>query len=251
MNTLRPALILAALLLQFAPSDGVAEPSHAIAMHGAPALAADFKHFTYVNPAAPKGGRIVYGVEGTFDSLNPFIVQGSNTTARGMIDEVFGNNVFETLMQRSYNEPFTLYPLLAESVETDEARSFVEFTLDPDAHFSDGQPVTADDVVFTLNLLRDKGLPRYAATVKKLSRIDKVGERRVRLTFADPNRELPLILGLFPVLPKHAIDPETFDRTTFTPPLGSGPYRLESVETGRSFALRRRDATGRRVGKAA
>ena len=118
-----------------------AEPSHALAMHGEPALEAGFKHFPYVNPDAPKGGRIDYAVQGTFNSLNPFIVQGDG--ARGLFDAAFGITTFDTLMMRSRDEPFTLYPLLAETVETDEERSFVEFTLDARARFSDGTPVTA------------------------------------------------------------------------------------------------------------
>ena len=181
-----------------------AEPSHAISMHGEPALQAGFEHLPYVNPDAPKGGRIDYAWPGTFDSINPFIVQGSG--ARGSIDLIFGNNVFETLMLRSRDEPFTLYPLLAKTVETDDQRSFVEFTLDERAKFSDGEPVTPEDVIFTLELLRDKGLPRYGVTASKIARMEKVGEHGVRFTFKEPDRELPLILGLLPILPKHAID---------------------------------------------
>ena len=213
------------------------EPRHAIAMHGDPALAADFSHFPYANPEAPKGGRINYAWPGTFDSINPFIVQGSG--ARGSLDLVFGYNVFDSLMQRSADEPFTLYPLIAKMVDTDDARSFVEFTLDERARFSDGEPVKPEDVIFTLELLRDKGLPRYGVTAKKIERMEKVGERGVRFTFKEPDRELPLILGLLPILPKHAIDPATFDRSTLTPILGSGPYRLESVRAGESVVFRR------------
>ena len=189
------------------------------------------------NPAAPKGGAINYAWPGTFDSVNPFIVQGSG--ARGILDLVFGYNVFDSLMQRSSDEPFTLYPLIARSVETDEARSFVEFTLDERARFSDGRPVTPEDVIFTLELLRDKGLPRYGVTAKKVASMEKVGDRGVRFTFKQPDRELPLILGLLPVLPRHAIDPDTFDRSTLTPMIGSGPYRLTEVRPGESVTLRR------------
>ncbi len=134
----KAAAPLLALLLVWLPHVAVAAPSHAIAMHGEAKLPADFSHFPYADPDAPKGGRIDYAVQGSFDSLNPFIVQGAG--ARGLADLAFGNNVFETLMQRSADEPFSLYPLLAKTVETDDARSFVEFTLDPDARFSDGQP---------------------------------------------------------------------------------------------------------------
>src|SRR5690606_11445521 len=113
---------------------------HAIAMTGEPALPPDYAHFPYVNPQAPKGGRIDYAVRGTFDSLNPFIVQGDGS--RGLFDQAFGYNVFEALMARSRAEPFTLYPLIAESVEMDEERSFIEFHLDPDARFSEDRKST-------------------------------------------------------------------------------------------------------------
>ena len=214
-----------------------AEPSHAISMHGEPALKAGFEHFPYANPDAPKGGRINYAWPGTFDSINPFIVQGSG--ARGSIDLVFGNNVFETLMLRSADEPFTLYPLLAKTVETDDQRSFAEFTLDERAKFSDGEPVKPEDVMFTLELLRDKGLPRYGVTASKIASMEKVGEHGVRFTFKEPDRELPLILGLLPILPKHAIDAGTFDKSTLKPIIGSGPYRLETVRAGDSLTFKR------------
>ncbi len=131
-------------------------------MRGAPALPADYKYFPYVNPDAPKGGSITYGVVGTFDSLNPFLVKSLRTTARGIFsDPQFGNLVYESLMQRSADEPFTMYGLLAEKVETNDDRTWVEFTLNPKAKWSDGQPVTPDDVIFTFDVLAEKGRPPY------------------------------------------------------------------------------------------
>lgn len=232
-------LLAAALLIGLVCAAGpaLAQRSYAIAMHGDPALPADFRNFPYANPDAPKGGRIDYAWPGTFDSVNPFIVQGS--AARGSLDAMFGNNVFDTLMMRSADEPFTMYPLLAKSIETDEARSFAEFTLDERARFSDGMPVTPEDVMFTLELLRDKGLPRYAVTADKIARMEKVGSLGVRFTFKRPDRELPLILGLLPILPKHATDPVTFDRSTLKPMIGSGPYRLTDVKPGESVTFTR------------
>ena len=133
-------------------------------MHGEPALPADYKNFPYVNPAAPKEGSITYGVVGTFDSLNPFLIKSMRTTARGMFgDSEFGNLVYELLMQRSADEPFTMYGLLAEKVETNDERTWVEFTLNPNAKWSDGQPVTADDVIFTFDVLTKKDAPLLAA----------------------------------------------------------------------------------------
>jgi len=141
------------------------EVRHAIAMHGEPALPAGFEHLRYVNPNAPKGGRLVQGVLGTFDNLNPFIVKG--LTAQGLRAplvsgvNVITGTVVESLMARSYDEPFTLYGLLAQTIETDPARSYATFALDPAARFSDGAPVMAADVIFTWQLLRDKGRPNH------------------------------------------------------------------------------------------
>jgi len=219
-------------------SPAMAEPRHGIAMHGEPALQADFPHFPYVNPEAPKGGRIDYAVQGTFDSLNPFIVQGD--ASRGLFDAAFGNTVFDTLMMRSRDEAFSLYPLLAEKVETDAERTFVEFTLDARATFSDGKPVTPEDVIFTMELLREKARPLYQGWIRVVERMEKVGEHGVRLTFNDKaDRESPLLLGLLPILPMHATDAATFDKSTLKPLVGSGPYVVDAVRPGESVSLKR------------
>ncbi len=215
-----------------------AEPSHGIAMHGKPALPANYAHFPYVNPDAPKGGRIDYAVEGSFDSLNPFIVQGDGS--RGLFDSEFGYNVYEALLARSRDEAFTLYPLIAETVETDEERSFIEFTLDPRAKFSDGKPITADDVIFSMKLHLEKSRPLYGRWVEKVERMEKVGDRGVRFVFNElADRESPLLLGLLPILPKHAIDAEKFDKSTLTPITGSGPYLIDRVNPGEVVVLKR------------
>jgi peptide/nickel transport system substrate-binding protein len=133
-------------------------------------------------------------------------------------------------MARSADEPFTLYGLIAETVETPPDRSWVEFTINPKAKFSDGQPVTVDDVIFSMEILRDKGRPNYKATYGKISSVERIGERGVRFNLSGGDRELPLIIGLMPVLPKHAIDPETFDKSTLTPIIGTGPYTLAEVK---------------------
>lgn len=235
---LRVRVLAAAIGFALMSQSGLAaEPSHAIAMHGEPALGPDYEHLPYVDPDAPKGGTIDYAVQGTFDSVNPFIIQGRG--ARGIIDLELGNNVFETLMQRSYDEPFTLYPLIAEAVETNDERSYVEFTIDPDARFSDGKPVKASDVAFTVELLAEKGYPRYRTTARKIAKTEILEGGRIRFTFVEPDRELPLILGLMPVLPEHAIDVETFNRSTLEPMIGSGPYTIEAVSPGERVVLRR------------
>jgi peptide/nickel transport system substrate-binding protein len=225
------AVVAATLGLGLMPQLGHAEPAHGIAMIGEPALPADFDHLPYVDPDAPKGGKITYGVVGTFDSLNPMIVQGGLTSARGLSsDPLLGNLVFESLLARSADEPFTLYGFIAETVETPPDRSWVEFTLNPAAKFSDGQPVTVDDVIFSLELLREKGRPNYRSYYSKVERIERIGERGVRFHIENANdRELPLILGLMPVLPKHAVNAETFDKSTLATPIGTGPYVVAEV----------------------
>lgn len=219
-----------------------AEPVHAIAMHGKPALPPDFTHFLYANPKAPKGGEVRYGVVGTFDSLNPFILKSMRTTARGIIDNEFGDLVFEPLMIRSQGEPFTLYGLLAQTVEMDEDRTFIQYNLNPNARWSDGKPVTPEDVIFTFELFRDKGRPPYSNRLDRVAKMEKVGEHSVRFTFNEKsNREFPLILSMTPILPKHAIDPETFDQSTLEPMIGSGPYRIAEVEPGERITFRRNE----------
>ena len=219
-----------------------AEPVHGIAMHGEPALPADFEHLSYVNPDAPKGGKVNYGVVGTFDSVRPFIVRSMRTSARGLVDPEFGNLIYETLMQRSQDEPFTLYGLLAESVEWDEDRSFIQYNLNPEARWSDGEKVTADDVIFTMELLRDKGRPPFSTRLSRVARMEKVGELSVRFTFNDEsNREFPLILSLSPVLPEHATDAETFDKSTLEPGIGSGPYLISEIKAGERITFQRRE----------
>ncbi|MEQ8307842.1 MAG: extracellular solute-binding protein [Hoeflea sp.] len=241
---LGPARFLLATAICAVGGSGLAaaEPVHGIAMHGEPALPADFTHLPYVNPDAPKGGRVSYGVVGTFDSVRPFIVKSMRTTARGIVDPEFGNLIYETLMQRSQDEPFTLYGLLAETVEWDEERSFIQYNLNPQARWSDGKPVTADDIIFTMELLRDKGRPPFSTRLKRVEKMEKVSELSVRFTFNEnSNREFPLILSLSPVLPKHATDAENFDQSTLEPGIGSGPYRISEIKPGERITFTRRD----------
>ena len=213
--------------------NAVAAESYAIAMHGAPALPADFTHMPYVNPDAPKGGRLAWGILGTFDSLNPLIV-------RGLAVQQMRGFVVESLMARGNDEPFTLYGLFAKTVETDDNRTYVTFHLDPKARFSDGHPVRADDVLFSWALLRDHGRPNHRHYYAKVAKAEALDDLTVRFDLAGANdRELPLILGLMPVLPHHAIDPQTFEETSMAAPLGSGPYRITSVKPGSSVTLTR------------
>jgi peptide/nickel transport system substrate-binding protein len=212
---------------------------YAIAMHGSPALPADFSHMPYANPDAPKGGRLVQGILGTFDSLNPLIVRGLAVQQIVAVQQMRGL-VIESLLARGNDEAFTLYGLLAKSVETDDARSYVTFRLDPRARFSDGRPVLAEDVVFSWALLRDHGRPNHRQYYSKVVKAEVPDPLTVRFDFGGANdRELPLILGLMPVLPKHAVDAATFEETTMTAPIGSGPYRVSAVNPGASVTLTR------------
>ena len=206
---------------------------HAIAMHGEPAWPPDFTAPAYANPQAPKGGQLVQGVLGAFDSLNPFIVKGIPAAN-------IRSYQIESLLARGYDEPFTLYGLIADGVETDDKRSYVTFTIDPKARFADGKPVTAEDVIFSWQFLRDHGRPLFDLYYSKVKSADAPDARTVRfdLSGAD-DRELPLILGLMPILAKHAVRTETFEDTTFTPLLGSGPYTISAVRPGESVTFTR------------
>jgi peptide/nickel transport system substrate-binding protein len=227
-------LALALLVLLPIPLGAAqAAPTHAIAMHGTPLHGPDFAHFAYVDPQAPKGGRLTLGALGSFDSLNPFIVKG--VAARGLRDYVH-----ESLMARGLDEPFALYGLIAESVETPDDRSWVEFVLRPEARFSDGAPVTVDDVLFSHALLRDHGRPNHRAYYAKVTRAWASGPRSVRFDFAaDGDREMPLIMGLMPILPRHLIDPGRFEDTSLERLVGSGPYAVEAAEPSRRIVYRR------------
>ena len=235
-----PCVALALGLLPLATADeSRAAESYAIAMHGAPAMPADFTHMPYANPDAPKGGRMVESMLGTFDSLNPLIVRGAAVQQiRGLPFE--RGLVLESLMVRGNNEPFTLYGLLAKTVETDDTRSYVTFHLDPRARFSDGQPVLADDVLFSWALLRDHGRPNHRQYYSKVAKAEALDPLTVRFDFGGaPDRELPLILGLMPILSRHATDAATFEETSMTAPIGTGPYRITAVRPGASVTFAR------------
>ena len=231
---------LTAAFLLAGSASTLAEPKYGIAMQGEPELPAGFTHFRYANPDAPKGGNVTYCVVGSFDNLNPFIIKSLRTTARGMIDTIYGNLVFEPLMQRNYDEPFGLYGLLADSVDMDPERKWIEFHIDPKAEWSDGQPVTPEDVLFTYDVFTEKGRPPYSDRMKRVEKLEKTGERSVRFTFNElSDREFPLIIAMTPIIPKHAFDKETFDKTTLKPLIGSGPYTVDKVMPGQRIIFKR------------
>ena len=226
------ALIFLCALCAF-PGGGMSAPAHGIAMHGAPLHGADFTHFSYVDPDAPKGGQIVLAVLGTFDSLNPLII-------RGIAPPGLRGYVYESLMARAYDEPFSLYGLLAETIETPDDRSWVSFTLREEARFSDGKPITVEDVIFSHALLRDKGRKNHRDYYAKVTKVEKLNERTVKFTFAgDGDREMPLIMGLMPVVPRHHVTREDFEATSLAPPVGSGPYIVSTVNAPKSITYKR------------
>jgi microcin C transport system substrate-binding protein len=236
----RRFFFLALFLLAAHPANAAA-PQPSLAMLGAPKYDATFTHFAYANPDAPQGGALKLGLVGTFDSLNPFIIRGK--APMGIETGVF-SLVYESLMTRSWDEPFTLYGLIAESVEVPEDRASITFNLNPKAHWQDGKPITADDVLFSYQTLRDQGRPNHRTYYKKVAAAEKLSDRRVRFTFK-PNadgtidRELPLIMGLMPVLPKHDWEGRVFNETTLKIPVGSGPYKIANLNPGRSITYAR------------
>ena len=212
---------------------GMAQPMHGIAMYGAPALPPDFTHLPYANPDAPTGGRIVTGETGSFDSLNPHIREGSVPWQLRLL-------AYESLLGRSWDEPFTLYGLLAESVEVAPDHSWVEFTLRPEARFSDDSPVSVADVIWSMETLGTIGHPRYLNAWTRVSGIAAVGERTVRITFSEPDRELAMIMGLRPILKAGQWDGVDFTQSGLDViPIASAPYVVDEFEAGRFVSLRR------------
>lgn len=211
----------------------MSEPSHGIAMYGQPDLPPDFVSLPYADPDAPKGGRVVTGNVGRFDSLNPFTLKGDPPWQLRFFTH-------ESLMGRSWDEPFSLYGLLAESVETGPDRGWVEFTLRDEARFSDGSPVTVADVIWSYETLGTEGHPRYRAFWEKVETIDQTGPRSLRMTFAEDDRELAMIAGMRPILKKAQWDGRDFAAGRLEDiPVGSGPYVVDSYEVGRNVVLRR------------
>lgn len=223
------------------PSGSTGRVSSGLAMYGTPKYQDGFKSFDYVNPEAPKGGVLKLAANGTFDSLNPFIIRGQPALG---LNTGYLSLVYEPLMARSQDEPFTLYGLIAQNVVVAKDRSSILFNLNPNARWSDGKPLTADDVLFSFALLRDKGRPNHRIYYKKVAQAEKLGPYQVRFVFkpnADGNidHEMPLIMGLMPVLPQHDWINRDFDKTGYRIPIGSGPYIISALNPGRSITYKR------------
>jgi len=212
-------------------ADSPVKTFYSLSLLGQPKYPADFKHFDYVNPDAPKGGELRRAAIGSFDSFNPFIVKGQPAAGIGAI--------FESLLTPSSDEADASYGLLAQSIELPDDHSWVTYNLRPEARFQDGTPVTAEDVVFSFDMLTTKGDPQWGLYWADVAKAEAVGLLKVKFTFkTSANRELPVILGQLPVLAKHDWQGKAFDQTTLTPPLGSGPYKVDSFEVGRYVTYR-------------
>jgi len=208
------------------------EPVHGIAMQGKPALAVDFAHLPYANPNAPKGGIYRRAIVGSFDSLNPFIVKGRSAARLRVY-------VFESLLARNRSEPFTLYGLIAEKIDIPEDRSRITFHLNKKARFSDGTPILAQDVLFSFEILRDKGRPNHRSYYKKVMQAIIVDDHTITFYLDNKDRELVLILGLMPILSKKYFSTRDFTKTTLKPILGSGPYVVGRFKPGESIVYKR------------
>lgn len=226
-------VLVPALLAGAARADVIT--THAIAMHGSPKYGPGFQHFDYVNPNAPKGGTLRLHELGGFDNFMPWLPKGN--PASGV--EGF---LYDSLLARSLDEPFSEYGLLAEKIEYPEDRSWVIFTLRPEARFADGKPVRAEDVAWTFRMLREEGAPFYAYYYGDVEKVEALSERKVKFTFKPgDNRELLMIVGQLPVMPKHYWKDKAFDDANLVPPMGSGPYRIKSFKPGKRVVYERRD----------
>lgn len=234
MSGLKRLLWTLILIAGWMPTLAMAQPPlvHAIAMHGQPKYGPNFTHVDYANPDAPKGGTLKRAEAGSFDNLNNFVLQGK--AAAGL------EQTYDVLMQRAWNEPFTLYGLVAEKIRVAPDRSWITFYLNPKARFHDGHPMMAEDVKNTVRLLQTYGRPNQRAVFRLIKSVSILGPRTVRIDFAPGfNRETVMIVAKMPVLPKHYWDTHDFSKTTIRPPVGSGSYKISSVEPGRRIVYDR------------
>ncbi|MFI4949265.1 MAG: extracellular solute-binding protein [Alphaproteobacteria bacterium] len=227
-----PGVLFGCLMCFGALAALAAAGSYGLSLFGELKYAPDFKHFEYADPNAPKGGTMKFSAIGTYDTLNPFVVKG--VPAAGI------DQIFDTLTVASQDEPGSEYGLVADSIDLAADKLSVLYTLRKEARFHDGTPMTPDDVVWTFNTLREKGHPMYRSYYGDVTDIAREGERGIRFRFKSAeNRELPQILGEMPVLSKAYWAGRDFTKTTLDPPLGSGPYKVDALDPGRSITYKR------------
>ncbi|MAL78893.1 MAG: hypothetical protein CMN55_07230 [Sneathiella sp.] len=233
LKTAATAILLLGLSFPATAEDVKTIKSHGLSLAGPLKYGPDYTHLEYANPDAPKGGSVRLSAEGGFDNLNPYIARGQSASGIGL--------TFETLMSQSYDDPSAEYGLVAESVEVAEDLSFAIFNLRPEARFHDGTPITPEDLIFSLDAVKEMGAPLFRYYYANVQSAEKIGDHRIKFIFSGPpNRELPQIVGqLLPVLSKKHFESRKFDETTLTPILGSGPYRVKDFEANRYITYER------------
>mgnify|MGYP003109201790 CR=1 FL=1 len=233
LKTAATAILLLGLSFPTTAEDVKTIKSHGLSLAGPLKYGPDYTHLEYANPDAPKGGSVRLSAEGGFDNLNPYIARGQSASGIGL--------TFETLMSQSYDDPSAEYGLVAESVEVAEDLSFAIFNLRPEARFHDGTPITPEDLIFSLDAVKEMGAPLFRYYYANVQSAEKIGDHRIKFIFSGPpNRELPQIVGqLLPVLSKKHFESRKFDETTLTPILGSGPYRVKDFEANRYITYER------------
>ncbi len=242
-------LLTAALAPRHGRADEGTTVSHAIAVLGTPALPADFPYFPYVNPEAPKGGEVTLGSMGTYDSFNPFVLRGTAeggvvapwvTMPGGSGSGSTVGHIWESLLTSSADEVATGYCHVAQSLEMPHARMWIAFNIRPEARYSDGKPIAADDIVWTYHTLLDKGLPGFRIQLADVAEVRAEGPRRVLFRFkSNTSRALPVVVGGLPILPQHFFEGRDFTKPLTDPPIGSGPYRITKFDLGRSVTFER------------
>ncbi len=225
-------VFIIALIVCFFPLSGMAKEQYSLSMVGQPLMPDEFTHFNYANPNAPKGGVLRMGILGNFDTVNPFGLKG--VAAQNL------NLVYDRLMMRSWDEPFTLYPLIARSIIVPEDRSSITFNLDTRAKFQDGTPITSDDVLYSFETLKTNGRPNMRNTYKLVDRVDVLSKQTIRFNLsAARTNETVMILAMMPVLSKTWWENQDLNKTILTPPNSTGPYKITDIDVGRRLVLER------------
>lgn len=209
-----------------------ADATHGHSKYGELKYGPDFEHFEYASPDAPKGGTIVRWARGSYDNTNPFILKGVSAAGAGII--------YDTLTVGSLDEPFSRYGLIAESIEEADDKRWVIFNMRKSARWHDGVALTADDVVWTFDTFKEKGHPAYKSYFGAVAKAEALSTHKVKFSFSEGNNaELPLIIGELPILPKHFWEDRDFEKTTLDPLLGSGPYKMGKIDSGRAITYER------------